>query len=66
MFQALVEKEQVCDDLLRTRERFDTHVRESQSLIRAERDAARQENQALVDDLNKKVRLTSYTRALAS
>ncbi|XP_005104362.1 serologically defined colon cancer antigen 8 homolog [Aplysia californica] len=65
--QALVEKEQVCDDLARTRQRFEAHVRESQNLIRAEREAARQENQELIDDLNKKMQELGehYTRAQA-
>ena len=53
--KALVQKEQVTDELGRVRQRFDDHVKESQTLIRAERDSARKENQALLDDLNEKV-----------
>lgn len=55
VFQALVQKEQVCDELARVRERFENHVRETQTLIKAERDAARRENLALIDDLSNKV-----------
>lgn len=54
--EALVQKEQVNDELARVRQRFDDHIKESQTLIRAERDAARRENQALVDDLNEKLK----------
>ncbi|GFO50457.1 serologically defined colon cancer antigen 8 [Plakobranchus ocellatus] len=54
--EALVQKEQTNDELQRVRQRFEDHVRESQILIRAERDAARKESQALVDDLNEKLK----------
>ncbi|XP_059156316.1 serologically defined colon cancer antigen 8 homolog [Physella acuta] len=53
--QALVQKEQVSDELKRTRERLDNYIRESQTLIRAERETARRENQTLVEDLNSKL-----------
>ena len=51
----MVQKEQLGDELGRMRERFEQHVRSSQTKIQQERDAARQENQFLIDDLNKKV-----------
>ncbi|XP_013060547.2 serologically defined colon cancer antigen 8 homolog isoform X2 [Biomphalaria glabrata] len=54
--EALVEKEQVCEELLRVRQRFEAHVRESQTVIRAERETVRRENQALIDDLNNKLK----------
>ncbi|KAH9512297.1 hypothetical protein Btru_041405 [Bulinus truncatus] len=54
--EALVEKDQVCEELLRVRKRFEDHVKESQTLVRAEREAGRRENQALIDDLNNKLK----------
>ena len=62
--KALVQKEQVTDELGRVRQRFEDHVKESQTLIRAERDSARRENQALVDDLNEKVSTLLFDIAL--
>ena len=54
-WQAMVQKEQLGDELARMRERFEQYVRSSQTKIQQEREAARQENQFLIDDLNKKV-----------
>ena len=54
-WQAMVQKEQLGDELGRMRERFEQYVHSSQTKIQQEREAARQENQFLIDDLNKKV-----------
>ncbi|CAL1526200.1 unnamed protein product [Lymnaea stagnalis] len=54
--EALVQKEQIRDELVRTRQRFEEHVRESQTLIRAERETVRRENQTLIEDLNNKLK----------
>ena len=56
----MVQKEQLADELGRMRERFEEHVRASHTKTQQEREAARQESQFLIDDLNKKV-LTSLT-----
>ncbi|KAL8589849.1 hypothetical protein ACOMHN_020852 [Nucella lapillus] len=53
--EAMVQKEQLGEELSGMRERFEQHVRASQAKIQQERDAARQENQFLIDDLNKKL-----------
>ncbi|BFZ11607.1 hypothetical protein BsWGS_14646 [Bradybaena similaris] len=53
--EAFVQKEQVCDELARLRERFEHHIIESQNLIKTERESTRRENQLLVDDLNRKL-----------
>ncbi|XP_076442879.1 serologically defined colon cancer antigen 8 homolog [Babylonia areolata] len=61
--EAMVQKEQLGDELGRMRERFEQHVRASQAQTQKEREAARQENQFLIDDLNKK--LTDQTSQYA-
>ena len=53
--QAMVQRGQLGDELGRMRERFEEHVRASQAKTQQEREAARQENHFLIDDLNKKV-----------
>ncbi|XP_025104579.1 serologically defined colon cancer antigen 8 homolog [Pomacea canaliculata] len=53
--EALVQKEQLAEELEHLRERFEQHVRASQMKIQQEREAARQENQFVITDLNKKL-----------
>lgn len=50
-----MQKEQLAEELEHLRERFEQHVRASQMKIQQEREAARQENQFVITDLNKKV-----------
>ncbi|GFR68607.1 serologically defined colon cancer antigen 8 [Elysia marginata] len=54
--EALVQREQVTEELASVRQRFEDHVKESQTLIRAERETVRREFQTLVDDLNEKLK----------
>nr|KAG5691631.1 hypothetical protein BaRGS_023802 [Batillaria attramentaria] len=53
--EALVQKEQLAEELGRMRERFEQHVRASQAKTQQEREAVRQETQFIIDDLNKKL-----------
>ncbi|KAK7104432.1 serologically defined colon cancer antigen 8 homolog [Littorina saxatilis] len=62
--EALVQKEQLGEELARMRERFEEHVRASQTKIQQEREAARQENLFLIDDLQKQLTELTAQHAL--
>lgn len=50
-----MQKEQLAEELIKMRERFEQHVRTSLATTQQEREAIRQESQFLISDLNKKV-----------
>ncbi|XP_055957438.1 serologically defined colon cancer antigen 8 homolog [Patella vulgata] len=54
--EALVQKEQFADELSNMRDRFEAHVTDTHRKMEMERQSARNENKAIIDDLNKKLK----------
>ncbi|XP_046364378.1 serologically defined colon cancer antigen 8-like [Haliotis rufescens] len=54
--QAMVEREQLAEELANMRHRFEEHVMDSQRKMEMERDSVRKESRFLVDDLNNKLK----------
>ncbi|XP_076099849.1 serologically defined colon cancer antigen 8 homolog [Mytilus galloprovincialis] len=56
--QALVQKEQLAEELNNMKERFDRSILDTQARLHEERESVRRENKLLVDELNAKLRET--------
>ncbi|KAK3597838.1 hypothetical protein CHS0354_029408 [Potamilus streckersoni] len=54
--QAMIQKEQLAEELNNMKQRFDTHVHDAQVRIQEERESVRKENKAVVHELNTKIR----------
>lgn len=54
--QALVQKEQLAEELNNMKERFDRSILDTQAKLHDEREAVRRENKLLVDELNSKLK----------
>ncbi|KAL3873813.1 hypothetical protein ACJMK2_036898 [Sinanodonta woodiana] len=54
--QAMIQKEQLAEELNNMKQRFDTHVHDAQIRIQEERESVRKENKAVVHELNTKIR----------
>lgn len=54
--QAMVQREQLAEELNNMKHRFDGHVQSMQQKISEERDLVRKESQAIIDELNAKIK----------
>lgn len=64
--QALVQKEQLAEELNNMKERFDRSILDTQARLHEERESVRRENKLLVDELNAKLRETLEQNAALS
>lgn len=53
--QALVQKEQLAEELNNMKKRFDTHILDTQARLLEERESVRRESQMMIDTINQKV-----------
>lgn len=56
LFQALIQREQLAEELNNMKGRFDSHVQNMQQTINEEKESARKECKVVIDEQNKKVR----------
>ena len=64
--QALVQKEQLAEELNNMKDRFDRGILDTQARLHEERESVRRENKLLVDELNAKLRETLEQNAALS
>ena len=53
--QALVQKEQLAEELNNMKKRFDTYILDTQARLLEERESVRRESQMMIDTINQKV-----------
>lgn len=53
--QAMVQKEQLAEELGNMKKRFDTYILDTQARLLEERESVRRESQMMIDTINQKV-----------
>lgn len=53
--QAMVQKEQLAEELSNMKKRFDTYILDTQARLLEERESVRRESQMMIDTINQKV-----------